>query len=96
MHKIDENKKKIITYNRIWLVRLIAMIISLLALKQLVQSAKPNSGINPLNITFYSRYSSLCSLEEYYSEFMAKLCFGLEVFFIGTIVFMLLPGLCSI
>lgn len=87
MHKIDENKKKIITYNRIWLVRLIAMIISLLALKQLVQSAKPNSGINPLNITFYSRYSSLCSLEEYYSEFMAKLCFGLEVFFIGTIVF---------
>lgn len=51
---LEDEQKKIITYHRIWFVRLIAMIVACQALKQLIGASPLWREEYPFGLAFYT------------------------------------------
>ena len=58
---LEDEQKKIITYHRIWFVRLIAMIVACQALKQLIGASPLWREEYPFGLAFYTKYARLCT-----------------------------------
>lgn len=86
---MEENQKykKVITYDRIWIVRVFALIVVILFEKHLHDVNSYGVIKNgPLGIIVYSVYENLCDMSEFWENYESALVVGLNVFLIGAIV----------
>ena len=83
---LEDEQKKIITYHRIWFVRLIAMIVACQALKQLISASPLWRGEYPFGLAFYTKYARLCNLDDFVKVYGANFWLGLEVLFTCALV----------
>ena len=83
---LEDEQKKIITYHRIWFIRLIAMIVACQALKQLISASPLWRGEYPFGLAFYTKYARLCNLDDFVKVYGANFWLGLKVLFIGALV----------
>lgn len=83
---LEDEQKKIITYHRIWFIRLIAMIVACQALKQLIGASPLWRGEYPFGLAFYTKYARLCNLDDFVKVYGANFWLGLEVLFTCALV----------
>lgn len=69
---LEDEQKKIITYHRIWFIRLIAMIVACQALKQLISASPLWRGEYPFGLAFYTKYARLCNLDDFVKVYGAN------------------------
>ncbi len=83
---LEDEQKKIITYHRIWFVRLIAMIVACQALKQLIGASPLWREEYPFGLAFYTKYARLCNLDDFVKVYGANFWLGLKVLFTCALV----------
>lgn len=83
---LEDEQKKIITYHRIWFVRLIAMAVMYWTWERVIGPSPLQGGEYPLYITFYTKYFRLCHMDDFVDTYGTNIQLGLEVLFVGAFV----------